>query len=355
MRIRGLALILFIVSTADVSFAADFYQGIRQMGMGGAAIAVVNDETSLLLNPIGLGRLREPYITLIDPEVTTNLKSVGHVQDLAIFDSADPEKIYQELSGSTDENFYFRGQVFPSFAARNYGFGFLGKYDVLARRRSTDQNLELNYLSDWAAVIGANHSFWGGIVKVGASGRYIDRVEYSGVLDPVVDQLNMKQLARQGTGLAADLGVSITSPTDWLPTVSVLLKDIGDTSFTMGGGFRSGNYQGVGDPNKIPMTADVAVALFPIWSNSSRGAITVEYDDVLNDGDSTQKLHAGFEINMADRFFFRGGWNRGYPTAGVEYATAVFQIQLAYYGEEIGTAAVPVKDERVAVKTVFRF
>ncbi|MCC6137286.1 MAG: hypothetical protein IT287_01535 [Bdellovibrionaceae bacterium] len=333
--------------------AADFYQGIRQMGMGGAAVAVVNDETALLLNPIGLGRLREPYVTIIDPEITTNMDSVSVVQGLA-FDSVEIDKVYDELGGRLDTDYFARAQFFPSFATRNYGIGFLGKYDVLAKRRSVDQFLELQYTSDWAAVAGYNHSFFGGQVKVGISGRYIDRVEFAGAIDPTTQGLELKNLAVNGTALAADIGLSLTSPTDWLPTISVLMKDVGDTSFTMGKGMRD-SYLGLGDPSKIPMTVDVAAALFPIWSNSSRGTITVEYDDVLGDGDTEKRLHAGLEINLADRFFFRGGWNKGYFTSGFEFATSSFQLQLAYYGEEIGTDDNPVQDDRLAIKTVFRF
>lgn len=334
--------------------AADFYQGIRQMGMGGAAVAVVNDETALLLNPNGLGRLREPYVTLIDPEVTTNLDSVGTVQDLAL-DAIEVDKIYDELAGRLDKNYFVRTQIFPSYATRNYGVGFLGKYDVLAKRRSSDQLLELQYTSDWAAVAGYNHSFFGGQVKLGVTGRYIDRVQYSGDVDPAAQGLDIKTLASSGTGLAADVALSVTSPTDWLPTLSVIAKDVGDTSFTLGKGLRD-DYTGAGDPSKIPMTVDVAVALFPIWSNSSRGTITVEYDDVTeSDTDAEKKLHAGLEINLADRFFFRGGYNKGYFTSGFEFATANFQLQLAYYGEEIGTDANPVQDDRVAIKALLRF
>ncbi|MCB9072938.1 MAG: hypothetical protein H6623_04885 [Bdellovibrionaceae bacterium] len=334
--------------------AADFYQGIRQMGMGGAAIAVVNDETSLLLNPIGLGRLREPYVTLIDPEVTTNTKGAGAVQSL-LTDSVSVDKIYDEMSGRLDRNYFIRAQMFPSFATRNYGFGFLGKYDILANRRSSDQFLDLKYTNDMAAVAGYNHSFFGGQIKVGVSGRYIDRVQYVGTVDPATDGLNIKNLASQGTGLAVDAGASFTSPTDWLPTLSFLLKDIGDTSFTLGNGLRGSSYSGLGDPSKIPMTADVALALFPIWSNATRGTFTIEYDDVLNKGKTEKKIHAGVEINLADRFFLRGGWNRGYPTVGFEYAATYFQLQLAYYGEEIGTDSTPIRDDRVSIKTVFRF
>lgn len=323
------------------------------MGMGGAAVAVVNDETALLLNPTGLGRLREPYVTLIDPEITTNMDSVGSVQSLGM-DAAQVDKVYEELAGRLDTDYFFRAQIFPSFATRNYGIGFLGKTEMLARRNSSDQSLRLMYTSDMAGAMGYNHSFFGGQIKVGVAGRYIDRVEYNGVVDPTTQGTEIKNFASSGTGIAGDVAVSLSSPTAWLPTLSVIAKDVGDTSFTLGKGMRD-DYLGEGHPAKIPMTVDVAAAVFPIWSNSSRGTFTVEYDDVTTDGDTEKKLHAGLEVNMADRFFFRGGMNKGYLTAGFEFATSNMQIQLAYYGEEIGTDEDPVQDDRVALKFALRF
>ena len=345
-------IILSILGFIPAQAQADFYQGIRQMGMGGAAVAVVNDETSLLLNPIGLGRLRVPYITLIDPEVTINTKSIVPVKNL-LTDATDLEKLYPELADDMDQRYFIRTQIFPSYVDRHYGFGFLMKDELTAVRSSTTQFMDVNYVSDLVGVAGFNKSFYGGVVKVGATGRWVDRVQYLGTIDPVTDGLDIKTLAVQGAGLAADVGLSLSSPTSWLPTLSVMVKDIGDTSFSMSSGMRS--YLTTDDPTKVPMTMDVAVALFPIWNNYTRGTFTVEYDDVLEDGDAVQKLHAGVEVNLADRFYFRGGYNRGYLTTGFEWNTQFVQLQLAYYGEEIGTEENPQQDERLAFKAVLRF
>jgi hypothetical protein len=60
-------------------------------------------------------------------------------------------------------------------------------------------------------------------------------------------------------------------------------------------------------------------------------------------------------VNIADRFFFRGGYNRGYLTGGFEWNTQFIQLQFAYYGEEIGTEDNPVQEDRYAIKAVLRF
>ena len=343
-----------LMLTSTTSFAAaDFYQGIRQMGMGGAAIAVVNDETALLLNPNGLGRLREPYLTIIDPEVTTNTQSVKTVQDLAIINGADIPEVYNELAGKQGDRYFYRSQIFPSFATRNFGIGFLAKNEVQAERLVANDFLRLKYTSDLAAVAGYNWSAYGGILKLGASVKAIDRVAHDGDVDPAVQGLDIKNYGRGGLGLGADVAMSVSSPTTVLPTLSVIAKDVGDTSFTLGDSTR--DYPDDLAPAKIPMSVDIAVAIFPIHSNDMRSTFTIEYDDVTNKGDAERKLHAGYEINLGDSLFLRAGYNRGYLTGGFEWATRFFQFQMAYYNEEIGTDELPIRDERLAAKFLLRF
>ena len=59
--------VIFMGSFANLSLHAmerrEFYNGVRGLGMGGASVGVVNDETALLLNPAGMGKLRNAFVT----------------------------------------------------------------------------------------------------------------------------------------------------------------------------------------------------------------------------------------------------------------------------------------------------
>ena len=68
----------------------EFYNGVRQEGMGGASIGVVNDETSLMSNPANLGKLRDSYLTLVDPELTVSGNTTQQ-----ILDGANPLDLFQ--------------------------------------------------------------------------------------------------------------------------------------------------------------------------------------------------------------------------------------------------------------------
>ena len=66
-------------------------------------------------------------------------------------------------------------------------------------------------------------------------------------------------------------------------------------------------------------------------------------------------MHAGFELNWADLFFIRAGYNQGYYTGGLELAGETVSWQIATYGEEVGTKDNKKEDRRYSTKFSVRF
>src|SRR5205085_397590 len=69
MRISLLIAALFVSANSFAGERYHFYNGVRQMGMGGASVATVNDETALIANPAALGKLRDYFVTVFDPDL----------------------------------------------------------------------------------------------------------------------------------------------------------------------------------------------------------------------------------------------------------------------------------------------
>lgn len=332
----------------------EFFRGVRQMGMGGASIAVVNDETSVLSNPNGLGRLRDSFYTIFDPEITASTDGADTLLGTAVIGSVDAEDVFNDLSGSDNDPYYFKGQTFPSIVFPNFGVGLLGRYEVTAQRLS-DGTLDYIYQNDYSLNLGFNMKFWGGRVKFGVAGRLINRVEYNGNLNPLVDNLEVSAFADEGMGLGVDAGLTLAAPWKWIPTLSVLVRDVGNTSFTMGSGLFT---SATTTPNDVYQSVDVAVAIFPIYSKYTRGVLTVEYtgiDNTENVDDHMDRLHIGTEVNLFDAYFVRAGYHEGDWTAGLEYASGIFQFQMATYSEEIVIGTTEKRDRRGILKFGVRF
>ena len=124
------ATVQFFLQPVSAAEVFEFYNGTRELGMGGAVVATVNDETSLISNPAALAKLRSSYITVFDPEVD------GSTNDIAIMNKAggdsttftDPQKLLGWLNSSPNKYFHATGQVFPSFVVPNFGIGLHAKY-----------------------------------------------------------------------------------------------------------------------------------------------------------------------------------------------------------------------------------
>ncbi|PIU00086.1 MAG: hypothetical protein COT74_06970 [Bdellovibrionales bacterium CG10_big_fil_rev_8_21_14_0_10_45_34] len=355
MRLSSFSIFLSLFATsAYTGERYEFYNGVRQMGMGGVGIATVNDETSLLLNPNGLGRLRGPILTMIDPEV--------HVS------AGAAERVYQNTGGITDvqgllntlrENqgypYHAKFQLFPSYVNTNFGMGFLVKQSYDAEVDETGQTYTLNYFNDYALVAGFNFRFWDGRVKLGFNGRVINRSEIREVLPADSTNLQISDLVHEGGGIAGDAALTLTGPWEYLPSVAGVLRDAGDTALDAGSGFLHNTTR---RPQNIKQTLDLGISINPILSPLVRMQIGAEYRDAMGayeETDSMKKVHAGMELNIGDFVFLRAGMNQRYWTLGAEMAVKFMQFQVATYGEEIGTAAQARESRRLIGKFSFRF
>lgn len=335
----------------------EFYTNARSLAMGGASIAVTNDETSVLLNPAALGRLRDYYGTVLDPEVDLNSAHMKKYQSALTPATNDLTSTKEAADASRGTYFHSRQQLFPSIVMKYIGLGILYNNTLDAEMNSLGTGMDTYYRNDMSLVLGASAKFFGGRIKIGGNAKAISRIEIS---NPAVDpagSLLIKDLATEGLGLGIDGGILLAAPWEWLPTLGVVVRDIGDTKFDRKSGLRMTTTNG-GIPNSQKQSIDVGVAIFPIYSKNFRSSWTLEYVDAANatqQADGAKKIHAGVEWNFGDIFFVRAGYNQRYFTGGLELASEYVQWQFATYGEEIGTLATPREDRRYVLKFAVRY
>jgi hypothetical protein len=352
-----LTLLVLFAFDVDAEELRPFYNGIRCEAMGGGCAAVVNDETALLINPSALGKLRDVYGTIFDPELEVN----SHFQDFYNSHSFSNPFSLSDVEPSLDKNrgtqYHSKAQVFPSFVARNFGIGLYGNYLLDANMSSDGTKIDTYYRNDLAVVMGFNFSFFDGRVKLGVNSKLIDRIEVDKTDVSPTGSLSYSSLATEGLGLSTDASIMLAAPWTWLPTVTAVLHDIGGTSFDKASNIRMSTTAS-GHPNIVEQDMDVAAAIFPIHTNYIRSSWTIQYSGLLHASevdDKAKLLHAGFEVNFGDVLFLRAGYNQRYWTAGVELASERFQWQLGSYGEEIGDSTTHIEDRRYTLKFAYRF
>ena len=353
----------------------EFYNGVRSLGMGGVAGAVVNDETALLLNPAALGKLRNYFVTVVDPELELGADTQAMI-DLDVMAFMDPQDTLDAAKTKPGKRFHQRAQLFPSFVVTNFGMGLYARYAADAFTDSAATNYTYEYRNDLAFVLGFNFRLFDGRVKFGVNARAINRIESQRTDIPIAStgltletEINSSTIAKEGFGVGSDVGLILTAPWKLLPTLSFVYRDIGTTSYNMNTGmFLSTTSR----PESTPATLDVAIGLFPIIGKNKRMSMSVELVDVLDvvepvteekSDEMMRRLHGGFEINFNDFFFLRAGMNQGYWTAGFELAMFNSQLQFATYGEEVGDVVpkgstdtyIDKEDRRYVFKYAYRF
>lgn len=358
--------LLFILGTAGAAPAfayerREFYNGVRGLGMGDTSVATVNDETALALNPAALGRLRDFYGTMIDPEIDASNRVPDLYRAKSISRPFTASSVVPSLLQSLNQYYHLKMQIMPSFVARNFGIGLLGNYTFDGEAKSPT-SVDVYSRDDLGLLLGYNARLWGGRIKLGVTGKVISRIEMNEVgLDPTTQAMDNPSLAaagllKEGVGVGADVGLLLTAPWTWLPTLGAVVRDVGNTSYDKMSGLRLKD--ATERPAMSKQDLDVGFSVSPIHRNNVRSMWTIEYRGLLTASDETDKaklMHFGTEVNFGDVFFLRAGYNQRYWTAGAELASERFQMQIASYGEEIGDATTPREDRRTVLKLALRF
>lgn len=350
--------VLTFICLSQTAQAVEFlrqYRGVRALGMGGATSAVVNDESALLNNPAGLGKLRNGYLTLIDPEIEISSsmgETLGRFQVGGLASLTGSADLSQEMR-NTNKNMYSRYSIFPSLVVKNFGIGILMNNLVSTTGRDNGATVDTLYRNDLAFFVGYNFNFWEGRIKLGFNLKAINRADIDGTYDPLVDSITPASLAREGRGFGADVGLLLAAPVRWIPTLAIVGKNVGGLQFSQAG-FSNTALR----PDNLPQSFDVGVALFPIVDNNTRYTLAFDFHDVTDAYqtlDTQKRLHAGIEANFSDILFVRAGYNQRSPTVGFEFATGSSQFQYAYYGEEVGTVSAPATSIRHVFKFAWRY
>jgi hypothetical protein len=342
--------------TAQAQEIYPFYRDIRAQGMGGAGVATVNDPAALFINPAGLGRIRGPYFSLVNAELETNYDTQSALSVNSNYGAiTNTQNLLGVAVANPDKHLHFLLQTLPAFVTTNFGFGVLGKYDFDAQYNATTGLMHLDYFNDYAAVMGYCFRLFSGVLKIGVAGKVVNRVYVSQDISNTATNVTLQSLpAAEGTGAGWDASAMVTIPWAYLPTFTVVAHDIGNTKFTLGSGYFVKS--GVTPPPQM-QSVDAGIGFFPIVGRGTRMSITAEYRDIQNPQavDFFRAFHAGAELNVADTLFLRAGMNEHYYTAGLEWDFIHNQIQIATYGEDIGTPANPQEDRRFTFDYSFRF
>lgn len=333
-------MLLFIVLPVSGAELFEYGQSIRALGMGNAYTAVVTDGDALFYNPGALGRVKGINLTLLNLNAGINganaLQSAQQIANsnasgIDRFSDLFGQRIWLGMGGKV--NLYM-----PHFGLAVYDSGKIG----FELKDPIIPYFDINYLNDYGLVLGGSFSV-GPSASVGFTAKKITRmgsnekIGISSFLDGNTSNIQ-SNLNRRGNGYGADLGFVWEIPAPFNPVISGVWKDVGGTTFL--------KEAGIEKPPKILEEQILGVAAgFDLTVFGMVAAI--DYKHITTPREPLgKKLHMGLELDLPV-LDIRAGFSQGYYSLGASLDLFLFQLDLAYYGVEIGEYPGQDEDRRI--------
>lgn len=353
------------------------YQSPRAMGMGDGFVAVANDYSALFYNPAGLAKLEDGQIDMsMDLAISSDFISMySDIQNASKTQGTDAQKTqaYVELlQKNYGKSFSMRTGLFQGIWVRpNWGIAILPAdltmdlsvhnqaFPSLSARTYLDTSFVYGYGQDIRNEVIPGRLSWG------VSGKAIYRGFFSkdiNSLDLVADSnLIRKEDLREGLTVDADLGVLYTPYISnsilklARPTFGAVVRNVIETGFNQNLHLYNKDNVAGDAPEKLYRVLDVGSRWeYPsFWIFGGRGVLDVR--DIGHPNFNMRKgLHAGLEFDWSVTSWWKGqyraGLNQGYLTAGASFLFSVFRLDVATYGEDVGSFENPYENRVYIVK-----
>ncbi len=347
------------------------YTSTRALGMGNAFVALADDHSALFYNPASLLFRDDKQLRLflragLDKDILTFKDDVDGAGDDAVKLNAALEKHY-------GEHLYFRAPTIGiSRAKPKWAWAFI-PVDVsvdLALHRSLMASVFVNAYVDSTLALGHAQPLklqWlKDKVSFGWTAKLIHRLFYSDVIQaaqlamPDEEIVNIDRAA-EGLTLDGDIGfmyhVKRREGKWFQPSVGVVVRNVLDYGFPVNFGILND------DPKEPPdlqrrLDAGIKFNAPAFWVFDPK--ITADIRDVGHDNWTWKKgFHVGTELAWKMRSWWKGYWsaglNQGYPTLGFGACIGIFQLDIATWGEEVGTSDAPRESRRYILEASLDF
>lgn len=333
------AFALFLLLTTFAQAREEFVPGSRFISARGAALGdsiepSVDDGSALFYNPAGLSRIQKPSLEVMNLELRSNTQYVANLtRDFYNFPRLGTYgKTLVRKKGMEPAGGY---SLFPNFSMRGFAIGVLAQADL----RATSDGSGISYRSKYEFIpaVGFSRRFASGVVKLGYSLLWVNQASGKVTVDSADPNLGYNQYLKQGSGFSHNMGLAITMPVQYLPSLNVVARNVGGLKYT-GRAIGTFGSNTTGLPDNEAMTFDIAVGAQPKIGNGALWNLSA----VLRDATSTShaslygRLALGAEFSFRNAFFLRGGFQSGYLSAGLGLRTARGELNLSWYGEEYG-------------------
>jgi hypothetical protein len=324
------------------------FTSARGAAMGEAYEPLADDGPSALFyNPASLTKIRKTDFELMNLSLYGNAGWLTNSNGTSFFKITSLSSYQSTLASHPGVLAGTGAQYVPSFYTKGFAFGLL-----LQSQTAAVQNADgsIHYRSTYQLIptAGTGIKLANGIVRLGYSLQYVNEA-VGDVTVPAsgTGTLGYNQGLAQGSALSHTLGATITMPWQYLPSASLVARNVGGTHYSSNSLYQF-TPNSTGAPATENMSLDSAFMLQPKLGNGSYWNLVAEYRDMTNSSgiDYLGRIAFGSEFALRDSIFLRAGWGSGYPSAGLGVKTKKGELSLTWYSEELGTSYHDLRDQR---------
>jgi len=331
----------------------ELYTPPQAAGMGMALAADATGYLANYYNPAGLAKTprKQTELNLVDVEGNLGTGAFGTLVDGKSFGR---NNLFSSVAKTPNNYNYFSFSSVPSITIRNFSFSILSNYRYAAQSDGT--NIDIDSVADLAPTVGVATNLFGNVLKLGISEKFLIRNQLKGdyALSAFPNQTATNSLATEGYGFSTNLGLLMTLPNKWLPTLGLAWKDALNTHFTAAHIF---NQYATGAPDTIAQSLDAAFSLHPFLAKKFWGTFAVEIRHIeANDIPLTKRLSFGVQLESEKSLYWWFGLNALLdPCFGVALRLPGGNLELSTYAEDIGPGSVRQADRRVMFRYTIGF
>jgi hypothetical protein len=320
----------------------------RALAMGNAFIAKVDDASAAFYNPAGLGTVRETHFHLSNFHIEMNkgwldLTTSGKMTDSFgnFFSGFSLEGQRELLVEKPGKMTHTRFSLMPNFTTRYFTLGYLLSTQQKARLKNEDTALfEYATRRDHGPYAGLNISLFGGVLKFGLTGIWLQRREAKGEQDRNLSVDFEDSDYDKGAALILTAGTRLTLPVSLLPTFAFVIHNAADQQFSVA--------RGTGAPDRIKQSMDLGFSITPQVGQAMRVHFEINYKDIADAHKvaSARRILAGMEVDIARTFFIRFGYGDGFGSFGIGLKSKRLEFDLTSYAVDTSTAGIRGSEDR---------
>lgn len=349
--LNAIALMLIGVSYAyAVDHNTNETSSAKALGMGNAGINTERGPVAVFYNPASLAvKDTRAVFQLFNFSIDADEMWLAQSQKGGSINTTNFSKFYETVKASKGDLEGVRFSAYPNLTVRNFSLGLLYETNRGLMVRNSDSKLLVRARDRFGPTAGLSFRMFGGIIRFGMMAQLLTVTEANDYISPPSPgSASWDKNIKAGSGLAKSAGFTLSLPFRYLPSFSVVARDIGGTSF----GGAPMVFTGNGKPNARKATYDLGTSFVYYLGKSIETKFEADYRDTTRKlgGSPMQHVFAGGEIDFFNLFQLRGGYMNAYPTAGFGLGTKNAGINISWYSDNFEDGLRAAREQRYVVQ-----